>query len=582
MTPPRPPLPDDLATTRIHPRVARRTQPAPEPPTQPLPAARAPAYDPVAAMPTMPLPAFPGPRMAEAAAQAGSGERAALIEKSIRGTQWIMIAILIGVPLGFLTKVILSRLLGAQGPEALGILQLMTLLVTTVQTFFLFGGANVVVNFIPRAAARDKSAFIVSYLGIAAAFAVVFFAAVLIWPQILAFVLLQKSSGPAVVSEQTILLFLLLFIPIVIIQTLTIAVLQGEMELAAAARTQYGVQTATFALTLGAVYAIRANLLPLPLAVAATVLGAYALSLLSAAPALIRVVRRWRLSVRWHLPARFWRFTATVHVLTIAGFFFNGVDQIFILYYFGSAASVGLYAAPLTVATYALWAPNLFTGAMYPFFINLVARRDFATLRGAYQRYTAITGVIVAFFGLVSGLFAPQILTLFGSKQYSTTSLPLMQVFALMFTLLASCAYVPTAALITAHEDIWINLLMNVLALAVRVGLYIPLAARDGLLGVAISNAVSLAVLNLGTLAFSAARYHISIPARQHVVSLLGGAILLASFAAAAVLSPRLLLAERVLALAVFTLVVARLGLVSRADLARVGNRLPFVRRFLA
>ncbi len=70
-----------------------------------------------------------------------TNETAALVEKSIRGTQWIMLAIVIGVPLGFLTNVVMYRL----SPAALGIYSLMLLLVTTVQTFFLFGGSNVVV-----------------------------------------------------------------------------------------------------------------------------------------------------------------------------------------------------------------------------------------------------------------------------------------------------------------------------------------------------------------------------------------------------------------------------------------------------
>ena len=65
-----------------------------------------------------------------------TGETKALIEKSIVGTQWIMVAILIGVPLGFLTQIIMARI----DPTALGIYNLMIVLVTAVQTFFLFGG----------------------------------------------------------------------------------------------------------------------------------------------------------------------------------------------------------------------------------------------------------------------------------------------------------------------------------------------------------------------------------------------------------------------------------------------------------
>ena len=79
-------------------------------------------------------------------------ERKALIEKSIVGTQWIMVAILVGVPLGLVTQIVMGR---ALGQEAYGTYRLMLVLVQAVQTFFLFGGANVIVNFIPRATAKE-------------------------------------------------------------------------------------------------------------------------------------------------------------------------------------------------------------------------------------------------------------------------------------------------------------------------------------------------------------------------------------------------------------------------------------------
>ena len=510
-----------------------------------------------------------------------TGETKALIEKSIVGTQWIIVAILIGVPLGFVTQIVMGRL----GPDALGTYSLMLVLVQAVQTFFLFGGANVIVNFIPRATAKEKSALLLSYASIALVFSVIFFVAMLIFPQALTFLLLHQAKVPI----STIYLFLLLFIPIIIGQTLTIAVLQGEMELGVAARTQYGVQVMTFLLTLLLALVIGVfRVLPLKTAVAlvpVVVLGAYIITFTTGLRALLRVMRRrWQPSLRWYLPPRFWSFTLTFHVNTIIWFFFNSVDQIVIAAIY-SLGQVGIYRAAIVVATYALWAPNLFTGAMYPFFTNLVAKGDFTTLKSAYQRYCAITTVIVAFVSLAAGLFAPEILQLFG-KKYTTASLPLMIVFSLMYTIFASAAYVPSTALITAHEDIWLNLLLNITSLGVRIGLYGPLVARYGLIGIAYANAISLGLLYIATLVAVGLRYRVSVPLRQHLISLAGGVLLLAPYALESHLpaSHILQLGLRLISLLLFVVLLTQLRLISAADLATVTqrlNKLPVISRFL-
>ncbi len=526
---------------------------------------------------TQPLPAGSAP-----AASSDTSERQALIDKSISGTKWIMVAILIGVPLGLVTQVIMGRI----GQDALGAYGLMLVVVQAIQTFFLLGGANVIVNFIPRATAKEKSALLFSYAGIALGFSVIFFGAMLIFPQALNFLLLHQAK-----ANPTVYLFLLLFIPIVIGQTLTIAVLQGEMELGVAARTQYGVQAMSFVLTLVLLALVLLHVVPHSMAVVLVplvVLGAYIITFSTGFAALARVMRRrWQVSLRWYLPPRFWSFTLTFHINTIVWFFFQNIDQLYIAAVFVDLKEVGIYRAALVVATYALWAPNLFTGAMYPFFTNLVARRDFATLKSAYQRYSAITGVMVGLVSLATGLFAPEILQLFG-KKYGQASLPLMIVFSLMYTVFASAAYVPSTALITAHEDIWLNLILNILSVSIRIGLYGPLVAQYGLVGIAYANAISLGVLYITTLTAVGLRYHVSVPLRQHVISLAGGVLLLAPYALESRhLLPGSHIAQlgiRALALLIFVGILTQLRLVSAADFAKVTDklgRLSFLKRFL-
>ena len=158
-----------------------------------------------------------------------------------------------------------------------------------------------------------------------------------------------------------------------------------------------------------------------------------------------------------------------------------------------------------------------------------------------------------------------------------------MVIFSLMYTIFASAAYVPSTALITAHEDIWLNLLLNIVAFGVRFGLYFALGPQHGLLGIAIANAISLGVLYISTLVAVGLRYRVSLPLRQHAVSISGGVLLLVPYLW--VPSSHLLqLGERTAALLIFIVILTQLRLVSAQDLATVTKRfsnITFIKRFL-
>lgn len=491
-----------------------------------------------------------------------------LIQKSIRGTQGIMIAIIIGVPLGFFVNTFIGRIFGATG---LGYYALLQIVVTTIQTFFLFGGSNVIINFIPRESKRHRSAFIASYIGIALIFSIIFLGLMFAFPKVLSIVLLHTPITAGVY------LFLIIFMPIVIGQTLTIALLQGEMEVGAAARAQYSVQTVSFVLTIAAAIATHFMALPILQTIGVIVAVAYFASFGIGLLPLIRIIRsRWQFSLRWYMPTKFWRFTATVHIHTIVTFFLNSADQLFIVYYFHDPAINGVFRAAIAVATYALWAPNLFTGAMYPLFTHLIARKDIATLKMSFQRYSAITGIIVATFGITVGLFATAIIRLYGHG-FGQQSIVLLEVFAAMYVLIASSAFIPTGALITAYEDVWINLTMNTITLVLRIALYSYLVQRYGLLGIAIANAISLVFLHMGTLLIATLRYHIRIPLRQHMISIIG-CIILMGYYGIPVSSHTIRVIEPIMLFLLYLFIVLQLRIISREDLIQLSRRISALR----
>jgi len=70
-------------------------------------------------------------------------ERDEILRRTFNGAKWMLYLSATALAAGFCTNVILGRV----GVETLGFYSMLMLLVSMVQTFFVFGGSNVLVNF---------------------------------------------------------------------------------------------------------------------------------------------------------------------------------------------------------------------------------------------------------------------------------------------------------------------------------------------------------------------------------------------------------------------------------------------------
>ena len=85
-----------------------------------------------------------------------------LIRSSVSGVRWTLILSAVAIPLSYATNVILGRI----SPRALGAYGLLIVFSAIITTFFLFGGSQVVVRFLPELRSEKKGAFIFSYSGL--------------------------------------------------------------------------------------------------------------------------------------------------------------------------------------------------------------------------------------------------------------------------------------------------------------------------------------------------------------------------------------------------------------------------------
>ena len=101
-----------------------------------------------------------------------------LLKNSAVGAKWTLGLSLAVMPLSYATNIILARI----SPEALGTYGFLAVLISVVAAFFMFGGSQVIVRFLPQLAPEKKSAFLFSYAVLALGVASIFLSLVLLSP----------------------------------------------------------------------------------------------------------------------------------------------------------------------------------------------------------------------------------------------------------------------------------------------------------------------------------------------------------------------------------------------------------------
>jgi O-antigen/teichoic acid export membrane protein len=402
-------------------------------------------------------------------------QREEILSRTFSGAKWMLYLSASALVAGFCTNVILGR----TGAETLGLYSALMLIVSMIQTFFVFGASNVLVNYLPNLTQEQKPRFIFTYTIVVYLAGALFLAICLLFPSVLQLVFRTELHLP-IGAYMTVL------VPILLAEVLVWAILQAELEGTVLAVSQnavswfYFVNIALIAVTgiLNASSGIERNI---------SIFAAVVLANVVALGIGLVYIKREYIGIRnitrsWFLPKDFWRFTLSLHFGTLFNFVIANAAPLFILRELG-LKELGYFRAASVFAAFVNWVPGVFDKSFYPSFCNLVSKRlPTNEIYGKFSRLNAMSSGLVA---LVIILFTRELLSVFG-KEFSDGAYFLLIVLSAGY--LISTPFIQiNFALVTAHLKTPHTMGAYAIGAVAGIILYSTLVPQFGLTGIAIA-----------------------------------------------------------------------------------------------
>lgn len=429
-----------------------------------------------------------------------------VVTHSLGGARWMLWLSASALVCGFGTNVVLGR----AGPELLGFYGFLTLTVSLISVFFVLGGSNVLVNYLPKRSPEEKLSFLGTYTAIVLVAALAFLALAAAFPAVLDLVY-------GTVSESSALAYLALFLPLGVLQTLAWSSLQAELDLRVLAVSHQLVSSLNFAFLVvvalggwldGPVDETRRFVVVSMLVANGVSLGVAAWRLAS------KQMRSWSGFRRPYLPNGFWRFSLFFHASTLVQFAVRSLDQVYVLRELGFV-SLGYYRSALVLANLANFLLVVTDRAFYGTFCNV----DASAQPPLHGRFVRLNSVGTALVGLVLLLFSQELLELFGASATEDSRTVLMLIAGAILV----CFPITSVnnALVAAREKMNLIFANNVVGAVAAVALYETLGGR-GLVGVGWAFAIlqllmliasSVAARRAAGVAFPASSWALSVAA---------------------------------------------------------------------
>jgi len=440
-------------------------------------------------------------------------ERDEILRRTFNGAKWMLYLSATALAAGFCTNVILGRV----GVETLGFYSMLMLLVSMVQTFFVFGGSNVLVNFLPNLTAEQKPRYVFSYTVIAYIAGAVFLAICLLFPSVLQLVFRTELNVP-------IARYLMILVPILLAQAMVWAILQAELEGTVLAVSHNSVSWFYFA-TVGILALIGAVTAGTSGSVNEYIFIAVVLANLASFGIGAYFLKREYFNVRrvrwsWFLPDGFWRFTFGLHFGTLFNFMIANAAPLFILRELG-LRELGYFRAAAVFAAFVNWVPGVFDKSFYPSFCNLVGKKlPTEEVYGRFSRLNAMSSGLVA---LILILFTRELLGIFG-KEFSDGAYFLLIMLAAGY--LISTPFIQVNfALVTAHLKTPHTMAAYAIGALSGIILYSTLVPQFGLMGIAIAFMALQVIMFLLSVALTWHFTRSPFPTRAYLITLLAVAI---------------------------------------------------------
>jgi O-antigen/teichoic acid export membrane protein len=201
---------------------------------------------------------------------------------------------------------------------------------------------------------------------------------------------------------------------------------------------------------------------------------------------------------------QFWRFTLPRGLALLAQVTIQRIDIVLVAIMRGPAEAA-VYTAATRFLVAGQFGIQAIGNASQPRFTEMFTQGDLQGARRVYQATTAWLILLTWPMYLLTIIFGPQILAVFGHSYRAGAGV--MVILGLAMLLLTGCGLV-NMVLVTTGRSSW-SLVNGLLALVVNVGLDVLLIPRYGIAGAAIGWAAAIAVSNLLPLAQVAVTVHL-------------------------------------------------------------------------
>jgi O-antigen/teichoic acid export membrane protein len=480
-----------------------------------------------------------------------------LLRGTIQGSRWMLYLSGTALFAGFCTNVVLGRV----GPETLGFYGFLMLMVALINTFFVFGGPNILVTFFPRIDESIRPAFIIACATVVFGFGCLLFSLCLLFPSLLELVFGRQLGVPVP-------LYLAIMLPILLMQFLFWAILQAGLEFKILAVSQNSVSWVNFILV--AAMLTAGLLTPAGGAEQRTIL-LFAVIVANCMPILLgvfyihkRYTSRWSSHARWYLPEGFWRFALSLHGGAWLNFFIVNAAPLFIVRDLG-LRELGYFRAVSILAQFVGWVPMVLDKPFYATVCKLLSTNK--PLNHVYERFSRLYMISSSVVALVLLLFSRELLGVFG-KSFSDSSHLLLLILC-AGSLLSSPIIYLNYALVTAYQKTAQTMGAYAIGAASSVLLFGILVPRFGLVGIGVGYFLLQLVMMLTAVHLANRFTHVSFPLRGYSIT----GYTLAVGLIGSLVWPVVGITEIVCKLglaAVFVLLLFRVGLVTKLELVEL------------
>lgn len=427
--------------------------------------------------------------------------------KSARDLIWNTIFSILTLTLGFITNLIIGRKFGK---SLLGVSGQIDLITNIGLAFFMIGGTNVIVNFLPRCKKDKKLPFLITYSLISLSGILLYLIIAFVKPDLLRLVINKDIS-----IDTPLKIYLALLMIAVIIQTIFVTTLQAEIKLRYSAypRIIYSIFLVAL-VVVGIVFFKFKGDYRTYMFIAMAALIAYIASCIVGFILFVGNMRNnWTLNFGLYLPRGFWEFTIPLHIGTIIFFFYSSIDRVLISNSFG-IESFGIYKSAISVVTPIIVIPSLIMPGIYAIMCNLVVEKNDRKILKLYRMSNATMILISCIIGISVIEWISPILKLFG-KAFSPVAITVGVIMILTNMIVSGSMYVD-GIILTAYEKIKQTLVINIIG-AISSTLLCLLALRWGLIGIALGFTGGKLILALCIRIATRVQYKYTMPTRYYI-----------------------------------------------------------------